>query len=208
MSTLSGSMGLVEIVETRRLILRPWEPDDAGFVLDLYSRWEVQRHIGNPPQVMTSLAEAVERIEKWRAIDGPVHGIWAVQLKDASMPSASGYSGGDSNQREPAVQLAGTLLLKPIPASGPALPLKPSGVTEIGWHFHPDYWGNGYATEAAEAVLDYAFENALPRVVAVTNPANVASQRVCTRIGLAHRGQTDMYYNALCELFDACNPSA
>ncbi|MGC0236389.1 GNAT family N-acetyltransferase [Arthrobacter sp. SD76] len=37
-------------LETERLILRQWEPEDAGFVLDLYSRWEVQQFIGNPPR--------------------------------------------------------------------------------------------------------------------------------------------------------------
>jgi RimJ/RimL family protein N-acetyltransferase len=64
----------------------------------------------------------------------------------------------------------------------------------IGWHFHPADWGNGYATEAAQTVLDYAFERRLPRVVAVTTPASTASQRVCSRIGLA--------------LFYAADPSA
>ncbi|VXC46586.1 hypothetical protein ARTHRO8AJ_60125 [Arthrobacter sp. 8AJ] len=39
-------------------------------------------------------------------------------------------------------------------------------------------------------------------------PANAASQQVCRRIGLAHRGQSGKYYNALCELFGRANPSA
>lgn len=173
-------------LETARLRLRPWEPDDAGFVLDLYSRWAVQQFIGNTPRVMVDPAEATERIGVWRAMDHPVHGVWAVEVKDTGT-------------------LAGTLLLKSIPASGP-VPLQPSGDTEIGWHFHPDAWGRGYATEAATAVLAYAFKHGLPAVVAVTHPANAASQRVCTRIGLAHQGQTDRYYNATCELFRRQGP--
>ncbi|MCQ6272976.1 GNAT family N-acetyltransferase [Pseudarthrobacter sp. R1] len=36
-------------LETERLVLRQWEPEDADFVLDLYSRWAVQRFIGNHP---------------------------------------------------------------------------------------------------------------------------------------------------------------
>jgi RimJ/RimL family protein N-acetyltransferase len=172
----------VKILETERLILRQWEPEDANFVLDLYSRWEVQRFIGNPPQVMTNLAQAAERIRAWRDMNHPVHAVWAVQLK----------AGG---------QLAGTLLLKSIPASGRS-PLQPSGDTEIGWHFHPDFWGHGYATEAAAAVLAYAVDSGLPKVVAVTAPGNTASQKVCIRIGLVHQGQTGRYYNALCELFE------
>lgn len=183
-------------LETERLILRTWEPEDAGFVLDLYSRWEVQRFIGNHPQVMRERAEAEERIRLWQAMDNPLHGAWAVQLKEAvrlkePIPSNT------------AAPLAGTLLLKSIPASGEELPLQPSGDTEIGWHFHPDHWGHGYATEAAAAVLAYAFDGGLERVIAVTAPANTASQRVCLRIGMTHLGQTKRYYNATCELFEA-----
>lgn len=199
MSGPSGSMAGVKIIETERLILRPWQEEDAAFVLDLYSRWEVQRYIGTDPRVMTGIAEAEKRIDSWRSMDHPVHGFWAVQLKDAAaLPRQGG----------PSAQLAGTLLLKSIPASGPELPLQPSGDTEIGWHFHPAHWGNSYATEAAQAVLTYAFESGLPRIIAVTNPANTPSQRVCTRIGLAHAGQTDKYYNARCELFEASSPDA
>lgn len=178
---------LVQTLETGRLILRRWELADANFVFDLYSRWEVQRFIGNPPRVMTKREEAEERIGAWQHMDHPVHAVWAVQLKDSG-------------------QLAGSLLLKSIPASGDFLPLQPSGDTEIGWHFHPDHWGNGFASEAAAAGLHHAFARGLERVVAVTAPANAASQKVCGRIGMRHLGQTALYYNALCELFEATAP--
>lgn len=174
-------------LETDRLILRRWEREDADFAFDLYSRWEVQRFIGNPPRVMTERAEAEERISAWQRMDHPVHAVWAVQLKESG-------------------QLAGNLLLKSIPASGPSLPLQPSGDTEIGWHFHPDHWGHGFATEAGAAALNFAFASGLRRVVAVTAPANAASQKVCTRIGMRHLGQTPRYYNSLCELFEATAP--
>ena len=175
------------IVETERLILRPWSVDDADFVLDLYSRWEVQRFLGRAPAVMRDRAEALARIEAWSHLDSEPHGIWAVQEKESG-------------------NLTGTLLLKSIPASGPVP--EPSGDTEIGWHFHPDYWGRGYATEAAAAVLTYGLDRGLPLVVAVTNPENTASKRVCERIGLRYQGQTDRYYNAVCELFTTEESSA
>lgn len=169
---------------TPRLTLRGWREDDAEFVFDLYSRWEVQRFIGRVPRVMTDPAEARERIRAWRALQDPVHAIWAVEIT---------ATGG----------LAGTLLLKSIPASGDTLPLEESGDTEIGWHFHPRAWGHGYATEAAEAALRHAFQTGLSRVVAVTASENLASQRVCTRIGMRHEGRTAAYYNTTCELFVA-----
>jgi RimJ/RimL family protein N-acetyltransferase len=173
-------------LSTERLTLRPWTRDDAAFVFDMYSRWEVQRFIGTTPRLMKDQAEALERIERWTAEDDPVRGIQAVEV------TATG-------------QLVGTILLKSIPASG-KLPLQPSGDTEIGWHFHPDYWGNGYASEAASAVLAHAWANGLDRVVAVTNPENAASQGVCLRIGMRHEGKTDRYYNAACELFVSERP--
>lgn len=195
-------------LETARLVLRQWEPEDAGFVLDLYSRWEVQRFIGNHPQVVRDIAQAGERIHTWQHMDDAVHGAWAVQLKgQARLPGRGSGPGPDPDPgRDQASPLAGALLLKSIPASGTALPLEPSGDTEIGWHFHPDFWGHGYATEAAAAVLSYAFGSGLDRVVAVTAPANTASQKVCLRIGMTHQGQTDRYYNSLCELFEAKAP--
>jgi RimJ/RimL family protein N-acetyltransferase len=203
-----GRIGGVKSLETERLILRPWQSEDADFVLDLYSRWEVQRFIGNHPRVMRERAEAEERILMWRTMDHPFHGVWAVQLKAPGQhnePDQLQERGQPNNPDQPksTAPLAGTLLLKSIPASGETLPLQPSGETEIGWHFHPDHWGHGYASEAAGAVLAHALDSGLDRVVAVTAPANTASQRVCLRIGMAHRGQTDRYYNATCELFEA-----
>jgi RimJ/RimL family protein N-acetyltransferase len=177
----------METITTERLLLRPWEDSDIDFVYDLYSRWVVQRFIGNEPEVMKSRSEAVDRVERFKAIKHPVHGIWAVTRKDDS-------------------KLVGTLLLKPIPASGQE-PLEPSGDVEIGWHLHPDYWGSGFASEAATAVLEHAFASGLERVVAVTNPANEASQSVCRRIGMTAKGLSKKYYNATCELFVAKNPS-
>jgi RimJ/RimL family protein N-acetyltransferase len=73
---------VVKSLETDRLILRRWKPEDAGFVLDLYSRWEVQRFIGNRPQVMRDRPQADERIRGWQQMDNPVHGVWAVQTPE------------------------------------------------------------------------------------------------------------------------------
>ncbi|MDQ0689512.1 RimJ/RimL family protein N-acetyltransferase [Arthrobacter sp. W4I7] len=203
--------GGVESLETKRLILRPWEPEDADFVLDLYSRWEVQRFIGNQPRVMRKRAQAEERILTWRSMGNPFHGVWAVQLKEPAPLQDPALLQEPAQLKDPAQPqnsppLAGTLLLKSIPASGETLPLQPSGETEIGWHFHPDHWGHGYASEAASAVLAHAFDNGLDRILAVTAPANTASQRVCLRIGMTHRGQTNRYHNATCELFEVTSP--
>jgi RimJ/RimL family protein N-acetyltransferase len=56
-------------------------------------------------------------------------------------------------------------------------------------------------------VLAHAFAGDIDQVVAVTNPLNVASQAVCARLGMVHRGRTAIYYNAICELFVATPPA-
>ncbi|SEB59780.1 Protein N-acetyltransferase, RimJ/RimL family [Paramicrobacterium humi] len=169
------------MLETERLTLRTWTLRDADFVFDMYSRHEVRRYIGRG-DVMQEREEAVRLLERWSELQHPIHHIWAVE-------------------RTVDERVLGVLLLKSIPASG--TDGAPSGDTEIGWHLHPDAWGHGYASEAAARVLRFAFEAGLEKVVAVTNPANTASQSVCRRIGMRHKGQTDAYYDTICELFEA-----
>ncbi|MHA7262120.1 GNAT family N-acetyltransferase [Arthrobacter sp. TMN-37] len=167
---------------TPRLALRNWDDDDAGFVLDLYSRPEVQRFIGPAPRLMETIGEARERLDAWRRRDDGVHGIWAVEEKESGHP-------------------AGVLLLKPIPLSSGVA--DPAMETEIGWHFHPAFWGRGYAGEAASAILQHAFAQGLDRIVAVTHPLNHPSGRVCGRIGMRHLGLSSKYYDTVCELYEA-----
>lgn len=168
------------ILQTERLTLRPFSPDDADFVLDMYSRWEVQRYIGKTPTVMVDRAEALAKIERWMAIDHPVHGIWQAQDTETS-------------------ERLGTLLLKALPDSGTDGAI--SRNTEIGWHLHPDAWGRGIATEAATTVLKHAFAGGLPHVLAVTYPENLPSQRVALRIGMRSLGVTSDFYDTECALF-------
>ncbi len=57
---------------------------------------------------------------------------------------------------------------------------------EVGWRLAREYWGHGYATEAAASWLDFAFKEAgLPRVIAVTDTPNVRSIAVMRRLGMS-----------------------
>lgn len=61
---------------------------------------------------------------------------------------------------------------------------------EIGFIFHPDHWGQGYAGEALEAVMNRAFtEHGLSAVVADVDPRNVASLRLLHRLGFRETGR-------------------
>lgn len=92
----------------------------------------------------------------------------------------------------------GTILLKPIPLSAGE-----SGGEEfeVGWHLHPDHWGKGYATEAANALLARARDAGLSHVVAVTYPDNQRSQAVMRRLGMAKIGLSHRYYDTETLLF-------
>ncbi len=62
---------------------------------------------------------------------------------------------------------------------------------ELVYVFFTTVWGRGYATEAALAVQEHALcRLGLARVVALIDPANVASERVAVRIGMQYRGDT------------------
>jgi len=61
---------------------------------------------------------------------------------------------------------------------------------ELGYWVGKPYWGNGYCTEAARAVVDFAFDHlGLNRVTAVHFAPNVASGRVIQHIGMAYEGR-------------------
>lgn len=172
----------MRIITSDRLVLRPWRDDDADFLLDLESRWDVVRFLGTRPATMRTREDALASIARRRAVNDPIHGIWAITTAPEGCP-------------------VGNLLLKPISLSAGEPSGGPDDV-EIGWHLHPNAWGHGYASEAAEAVLDDAFSRGLTKVVAVTDPDNHPSQAVCRRLGMTHLGRTRRYYDATHELFE------
>ena len=72
--------------------------------------------------------------------------------------------------------------------AGPWCPADWPG-TEIGYSFHPDARGKGYAVEACAAAMDYAFDVlGWDEVIQSIDPANVASQKVAQRLGARNRG--------------------
>jgi RimJ/RimL family protein N-acetyltransferase len=166
----------VATLETDRLVLRPWQHDDAPRLLDILSRIEVMKWLGDgPPQLMKDLDEAHARIDRYaeRSATHP-HGIWALEPKVGGAPR-------------------GTVLLLPLPNG--------DGELEIGWHLHPDSWGRGYASEAARAVLAHGFGAGLPEILAVTHLGNEPSMAVCRRIGMTHQGVVEKWYALPSELF-------
>jgi len=63
-------------------------------------------------------------------------------------------------------------------------------VAELGYDFRSDYWNQGYATEAATAVRDYAFQVLqLPRLISLIRQHNLSSQRVAEKIGMRRKDE-------------------
>ena len=70
-------------------------------------------------------------------------------------------------------------------------PWKPEGWpgNEIGYSFHPDAWGRGYATEATTAAIDWALANlGWTGFIHCIAPQNLASQKLAMRLGSTLRG--------------------
>lgn len=67
---------------------------------------------------------------------------------------------------------------------------------EIGYTFHPDHWGNGYAVEAVAAFVAYLFDTlGVRRVFGTLHPDNRPSAQVLERVGMLHEGHTrDSYW--------------
>lgn len=158
-------------LETERLLIRRWTHDDAERLLDIQSRLEVVKWLGDgEPVLMKDLDEAHERVDRYAArCDGPApYGFWATEVR------ATGV-------------VAGSVLLLPLPNNE-------HGEVEIGWHLHPDSWGSGYASEAARAVLGHGFAHGLPEILALSHTDNEASQAVMRRIGMTDRGIVEKWY--------------
>ncbi|MEX2303545.1 MAG: GNAT family N-acetyltransferase [Bryobacterales bacterium] len=163
-------------IETERLLLRPWQAIDRDAFRPIATDPEVMRYItGGRPWPDEQIDEFIQRqiagLERygfclWRLLRKP---NLAVQDRP-----------GQRSER-----LIGFCGLQPW-RHRPGLEIGYHGVIEIGWWLARDCWRQGFATEAARAVLEFGFERAgLRKIIAVTHRDNKASQRVAGRIGLA-----------------------
>lgn len=155
--------------ETARLCLRNWREEDR----DLF------HEINADPKVMEFFPFRRTRLESdalfehvRTMISESGLGFYAVALKDTS--EAMGFCG----------------LARPGIA-----PVLPEDSVEIGWRLATRFWGNGYMTEAAKALLKYGFEELrLPEIVSFAVAANTRSTAVMRRIGLHHDPARDFIH--------------
>jgi RimJ/RimL family protein N-acetyltransferase len=159
-------------LSTARLVLRPYTMDDLDAVYDIQSRPEVTRYL---------LFDARDREQVRTALEERV---------------AAGRPGHEGDR----LLLALAVVLPPAgPVIGDVVLFQVSREHrqgEIGYIFHPDHAGRGYATEAARAMLGYGFEAyGLHRIVGRIDARNAPSARVLERLGMrreAHFVQNEM----------------
>ena len=147
------------VIETERLILRGFEPADFSAYHATMTNPDVMRHLGEP----LSREEAYRRMAMFCGLwmlQGV--GMWAVELK----------TGG------PIVGQVGLFDLR--------RDMQPSleGELEMGWIFDPVAHGQGLASEAGRAVLDWVDREFAPATIpAIIAPANAPSMRLAERLG-------------------------
>lgn len=163
---------MAELLRTDRLLVRDWSVGDAQDAMRVYGhedipRWEAQE-LSRIPHV-AAMREVLALWTSEQADMAPGTGRWALDLLD----------GGT---------LIGGITLLPMPV--------PEADVEIGYRLAPEYWGGGYASEAARALARWAFQHSLVEVFALVAPSNVRAAATARRIGMEWVGESDKYHDA------------
>jgi len=155
---------------TDRLCLRAPTPRDAEALYDLFADAEVMQGLGKEPvSVVEDVRAMIEEgmIGGWRT-DGLGAFILVTTGTDRQVVGQAGLMIFDTRGWTPSTYAS---------AGSHAQP-------ELGWALMQEHWGRGYATEAAAAIRDWAWEcRHIARLVSLIAPDNVRSQRVAERLG-------------------------
>ena len=147
------------ILETERLVLRHQVIEDLDALWALYCDPEITKYIPDAPRTREEAREELE----WH-MNGhprfPELGLWATIYKETGT-------------------FIGRCGLLPWTIDG-------QEEVEVAYTIAREYWGQGLATEAAQAILQYGFEQLhLSRLICLIDSENVASQNVAKKIGMS-----------------------
>ncbi len=150
--------------ETPRLLIRKFRDEDAEHVFAMRSDPEIMRYIREP---QFHIQETLN---------------WMAMITGHLESKGIGFMAVIEKESGAFVGWCGLWILKE------------TREVEIGYAVRKERWGRGYATEAAERVLRYAFEElGLERVVAVAFPDNSASIKIMKKLGMEHVGLGRFY---------------
>ncbi|MEA1673759.1 GNAT family N-acetyltransferase [Nitrospirillum sp. BR 11163] len=165
-------MSDIPILLTPRLLLRPWLPTDRDAFAALADDPRVMEFL--TPLDRTGSDALVDRAQAHFVQHG--FGYWAVEVPGVT----------------PFIGFVGLGTVGFTAAFTPAV--------EISWRLARAWWGQGYATEAAQAAMDAAFTRfGLDQVVALTVPANRRSRAVMERLGMTHDPAEDFDHPRLAD---------
>lgn len=149
---------------TERLILRHWRDDDrAPFAA-----------MNADPEVMRFFPSALSRAESDASFDRIVAAF-----------DRDGFTFFAVDERATS-RFVGFVGIRTLGVDDPLHP-----AVEIGWRLIPDVWRRGYATEAAQRSIAFAWEVGLRELVGFTATLNQPSQRVLTKLGFARAANHD-----------------
>lgn len=156
-------------IYTDRLCLRVPTPRDAESLFGLFADAEVMQGLGNEPvSAVEDVRDTLEKaVEGWTT-DGLGMFVLETTETDRRVVGQAGLMIFDTRGWTPSTYAE---------AGSHAQP-------ELGWALMREHWGRGYATEAAAAIRDWAWEcRRIDRLVSLIAPDNVRSQRVAERLG-------------------------
>jgi RimJ/RimL family protein N-acetyltransferase len=151
-------------IRTKRLLIRPFQLDDLAAYHARRSDPDVARY--QDWEMPYSMERAEKAVSSMVAMEGPESDKWWMAVVcDAETGEVFGDVGAE---------------------------LSWGGRTaEVGYTFAKEHWGNGYAVEALEALVEYLFDEVgVTRVSGMLHPGNRASAMVLERVGLLFEGET------------------
>ena len=144
-------------LETERLILRPMSQEDFDALLLIFTDPKVMAAFQHDPFTPEQMQRWLSRNLEHQGQYG--YGLFSVILKESG-------------------ELIGDCGLEQMEVGGQAL-------AELGYDFRSDYWNQGFASEAARAVRDYAFQVLqLPQLISLIRVGNLSSKRVAEKVGM------------------------
>lgn len=157
-------MAMTAVLETPRLVLRAFTLDDVDAMYQLMTVPQVIRYVGNTPA--QSPQDTLDYLHQHPLRDYQIYGYGRFACIWKETGQVIGFSG--------------IKYLEDIQE------------TELGYRFLPEFWGRGLATEAGQAVIQFAQALGLKRLVAVIHPDNAGSQHVAVKLGFEFEGTTEL----------------
>lgn len=162
---------------TDRLVVRAWTVDDAEAAHAIYGAEDVTHWLTPAMDRVGDVAAMKAVLHAWQEAQPnlpPPRGRWAIERKDDGV-----VVGG-----------LGIHLLPPFEED-----------LELSWQLRPEAWGQGYAAEAAQALIAWAFTQDTDELFAVARPNNTRAIATAKRLGMQWVGETTKYYDLRLQVY-------